>query len=127
MKVFGCSESRFMGNERSRSAPRHPMPAGGHSNPRPIPFPNPRQDEVGIWIVFRVVDVVSTQEMEGTASLTHQEKEGILCGKMAAALETFGEARLGRQVWEQTQRILCVDTVDDAVAQVRPYLDAMIR
>jgi len=85
------------------------------------------RDRISIWLVFQIADVENRPDAGRRALLPRQVKEGILCGKVAAALDSAGEGTLGSQVWEQARRILCVDGLDDAKSELRPYLRAQVR
>jgi len=74
------------------------------------------------WLKFEVVDGSRVIQETGGQVLMRQREEGLLCAKIADALESCGETSLSEQVWEQTRRILCVEDVAAAKDQIRELL-----
>jgi hypothetical protein len=77
------------------------------------------KDRPASWLVFQVVDGSSGVEAVGSAEIVRQQEEGVLCAKIADALDARGEESLANQVWEQARRILCLETVDQAKDEIR--------
>ena len=76
----------------------------------------------GGWLVFRLKDTVQESDELGPLGLRRQRDEGLVCGKVAAALDAWGERELARQAWEQTRRVLGAESVLAAKEVVRRWL-----
>jgi hypothetical protein len=74
------------------------------------------------WLIFEVVDGARLIHESGGRVLMRQREEGLLCARIADALESCGETSLSVQVWDQTRRILCVEDVAAAKERIRELL-----
>jgi hypothetical protein len=81
-----------------------------------------KNDAMSSWLVFEVVGGARLIHESGGEVLMRQREEGLLCAKIADALDSCGETSLSDQVWEQTRRILCVEDVAAAKERIRELL-----
>jgi hypothetical protein len=81
-----------------------------------------KNDTMSSWLTFEVVGDSRLIHESGGQVLMRQREEGLLCAKIADALESCGETSLSEQVWEQTRRILCVEDVAAAKERIRELL-----
>ena len=76
----------------------------------------------GGWLVFKLEDSLHDSGDTRHLGLRRPSEESLTLGRVAAALDAWGERELAQQAWEQTRRILGAESVFAAKEEVRGWL-----